>query len=1260
MKYPYSFSTARNVGAVLTAVALTGASSHAATRTWDGSTSTAYNVDTNWSGDDVPDSNDSGVLDGEGAGVTDLTGGVTPSTANALNIRLDHLLNIDNAGGVLNVNANVNMGRGDTGVGLVAKVTHSAGAFNIGGLDMSGNPDGNATSYTLSGTAGLSVDAASSTRDFDIGGNVGDGDYDATFGIEGGSATVTLNATPVVLRSSAKMNFTLGAAGIDSIDTSGSFTLQPGAALSVDGSSYTGGNATIPLFTYGSRTDATEFTMENITGFAGHTVNVVYDADSIDLVISDASGPSASSISVNFHSNDADALVDHQLTAGESAGLTPLDGSHWNNINVGNPAAKAGATIFAPTSLVDDLGNSSAATISSTLLTGSSGSWFVGYAASSAADANELGNGISDDNLFNSYLATNSSDNFAIDVTGLGSDFTTQGYSLIIYSDSDRRNTGTNNRQSLFTITPSGGSPVTAFVEDDDGAATANIFDGTYILSDGVDDGADYSNVVVISGLNAADFTLEIDSLDGGRGAISGFQIIAGDVDLDLPPVINSFLADDQYVQAGDPVLLSWDALDADSLTLDPGNIDVTGLDQYQVNPAAATTYTLTASNSKGSVNAELQVKVGPERPNILLCLVDDWGVMDTSEPFSFDSYTDGASPVVRAFNNFYQTPNLEQLADDGMIFSQAYALPVCSPTRTSLMTGFNGPRHGVTVHLNADSAYERPSGSNVATHRSPNGWRYLGMEATDVTLPRLLSEQGYRSIHCGKAHFGARGEDTEDPREIGFDINLGGSGAGAPGRYIGNPGFSSGSNQVPNIEDYHGSGKWLTEALTEAMSDAIGDAVGDGVPFFGYMSYYAVHSPFTKHPNKSFDDYGDGVNDTHRRFATMVAGVDDSLGQLRAHLESLDPGVAENTLIIFTGDNGSDSPALNSGGQIASGTFNDYPIRGKKANCYEGGYHVPLFVAWAKEDASNVFQQQLPIAKASVEHDIVSVVDIPTTILSVADVAHPSMDGADLSPYLSSAPGTHREQTLLRHQPNSQNSSFFTAYRRDDLKLIYFYYKDPSNAFELYDLAVDRDESNNLASTHPDLVLEMAREMASALDEGWGAYGELWPTLAIDPATGNPFSSKGDDFRPLNDDPFLIDFSVYGYDLVDSDGDGLADALEDADGNGLVGSGETDSEDDNSDGDNLLDGEEVALGLDPLDSNSFFYLQGAPQADGSLTLTWPSQPGTNFEIRGSVDLIDWSEVVVPDVAASDPGSTTSENIPASAAPQKFFRIGLK
>ena len=141
-----------------------------------------------------------------------------------------------------------------------------------------------------------------------------------------------------------------------------------------------------------------------------------------------------------------------------------------------------------------------------------------------------------DDDLFNSYLALNGpsgdgspADAAVLNISGLGPDFTSGGYTVIIYSDSDRRGGGTNTRQSLFTLTPAGGGPISSFVEDDDQSAIPNTFGGSFVFSDGVDDGADYSNFTFIEGLSASSFSLEVTSPGGGgRGAISGLQIVGG------------------------------------------------------------------------------------------------------------------------------------------------------------------------------------------------------------------------------------------------------------------------------------------------------------------------------------------------------------------------------------------------------------------------------------------------------------------------------------------------------------------------------------------------------------------------------------------------------------------------------------------------------------------------------------------------------------------------------------------------------------
>ncbi|MGJ8650255.1 MAG: hypothetical protein ACSHX4_07840 [Opitutaceae bacterium] len=276
---------------------LSAANVHAATRTWDGGvggTGTDYNVAANWSGDLVPvaSGSDIAIMEGDGTGETVLSGG-NDNDARALNVRGGHVFTINNAGGTLTVSQNVNVGRGLAGNGN--EINHSAGAFNIGGLDMGGNTTGGTSSYNLSGTASLSI-AGGSGRDFDIGGDVAAGDFATTFAITGDSATVTVTGAPIVLRSSAIMSFTLGATGIDAIDTTGTLTISSGADLTIIGSSYTGGAGDITLFEAASMSGSFASGDITVTGLGTEGVDWSLSQDALgsgDIVLTIIPEPGA-------------------------------------------------------------------------------------------------------------------------------------------------------------------------------------------------------------------------------------------------------------------------------------------------------------------------------------------------------------------------------------------------------------------------------------------------------------------------------------------------------------------------------------------------------------------------------------------------------------------------------------------------------------------------------------------------------------------------------------------------------------------------------------------------------------------------------------------------------------------------------------------------------------------------------------------------------------------------------------------------------
>ena len=432
---------------------------------------------------------------------------------------------------------------------------------------------------------------------------------------------------------------------------------------------------------------------------------------------------------------------------------------------------------------------------------------------------------------------------------------------------------------------------------------------------------------------------------------------------------------------------------------------------------------------------------------------------------------------------------------------------------------------------------------------------------------------------------------------------------------------------------------------MTIETGNEIESAVEDEVPFLVHLSHYAVHSPFTNDPNAT-GDYSAGVSGSHRNFATMLEGMDISLGQTIDKLEEL--GVAEETLIVFLGDNGSDSPAqtINAFG---SGIFDDFPQRGKKATVWEGGIHVPFIVAWAKPDASNPVQAQFPIPANSIETDLVTVWDVLPTILNITDVeTTQEFDGHDLTPYLTAQAGTHRPQEFLMYLPIDHRNDYFALFREENLKLHYFFADD---SFRLYDIPNDLTESNDLAPANPKEVLRLARKMAQAFEDGWGIRGELWPTFN----TGS---------RPnFPDDPFFIDYVANGLDAVDCDNDGLADAMEDLNGDGLVSLGETDPELADTDGDGSSDQTEIRLGIDPLDRSESFQLCIEETPTGAVLLTWPSSPGVTFDVLTSSDLstsVDTWAVHTMGLNADPEATTTSLEVAIDSEVARFFVVELK
>ncbi|WP_437206846.1 sulfatase [Planctomicrobium sp. SH664] len=470
--------------------------------------------------------------------------------------------------------------------------------------------------------------------------------------------------------------------------------------------------------------------------------------------------------------------------------------------------------------------------------------------------------------------------------------------------------------------------------------------------------------------------------------------------------------------------------------------------------------------------------------PNIVVFLVDDMGIMDTSLPFLTD---ESGKPKRYPLNDYYRTPNMERLAAQGIRFNQFSAMSVCSPSRVSIMTGQTSARHHTTNWIH--------SGVNNVTKNGPPDWNWEGLSREDLTLAKLLQSNGFRTIHVGKAHFGP-GEAGE-PQQIGFDVNIAGGGMGRPASYLSEQHYGNkrkgknnklDPNAVPGMEKYYDSGLFLTEALTLEANAQVADAAQAHKPFFLYFSHYAVHGPFNADP-RFIDHYPKHPELPNAgNFAALIEGMDKSLGDL---LDQLDKsGIADNTLVFFLGDNGSDAPRNDEHGYSSSA-----PFRGKKGTHYEGGMRVPFIAAWAKRNPANPNQQKLSIPAGAIQTQMASVCDLFPTIAAIAGikpVESQVVDGRNMSTLLEGKQDPSHPQTFLMHFPHHHRSTHFTSYRDGKWKVIYHYFPSELSEgghYQLYDLEADPWEEKNLAASHPAELRRMMQALIAALEEAGAQY---------------------------------------------------------------------------------------------------------------------------------------------------------------------------
>lgn len=492
---------------------------------------------------------------------------------------------------------------------------------------------------------------------------------------------------------------------------------------------------------------------------------------------------------------------------------------------------------------------------------------------------------------------------------------------------------------------------------------------------------------------------------------------------------------------------------------------------------------------------------IGAPQPNIVFVHVDDLGWQDTSVPMH---------ETVTELNERYRTPSMQRLADSGAVLTSNYAAaPVCTPSRTSLMTGQAPARTHITywtLHRDQDTSRAHP-------HLQAPHWNMNGLHEEDVTLPLLLRRAGYRTIHVGKAHLGAHDTSGADPTRLGFDVNIAGHASGAPGSYLGIHRFMNTKNpqrfeptsvwDVPGLEDWHDQDIYLTEVLTEEALGELDRAHKDGTPFFLHFAPYAVHTPIM--PNEQYAEHYESLPAREAAYATMIESVDTAVGAILDRLA--EHGLQEHTIVVVSSDNG----GLSAHARDGKPHVHNAPLRSGKGSAYEGGTRVPGIVRWP-----GVTRPGSRIDTPVVTHDwFPTLLDAAGATSLISPLHH--VDGQDLHATLAGeSTDLETERVILWHQPHQWGARGpgilpYTAIRQGDWKLIF---RHADGGLELYDLSSDLGERNELSTLKP----QRTRAMAALLSETARAHGAQ---PSIDTRTGRavPWPDEMDDRHPAAPD---------------------------------------------------------------------------------------------------------------------------------------------
>lgn len=455
-------------------------------------------------------------------------------------------------------------------------------------------------------------------------------------------------------------------------------------------------------------------------------------------------------------------------------------------------------------------------------------------------------------------------------------------------------------------------------------------------------------------------------------------------------------------------------------------------------------------------------------RPNILFILADDMGWSDLG------CY--GA--------DLHETPRIDQFAREAVRFTNAYAMSVCSPTRSTLMTG----KHAARLHFTIWSEGAQEGGPrNRKLREAPAIWN---LPHTETTIAKHLHDAGYLTALVGKWHLG---DWQHYPEAHGFDVNIGGTNWGAPQTfwwpYSGSGRFGNEFRYVPHLE-FGKPGEYLTDRLTDEAIKVI-DQAGKQ-PFFIYLAHHSVHTPIeAKEADVMHFDakLRDGMNHKHGVYAAMNKNLDDTVGRVLDHLK--ERGLDKNTLVIFASDNGGYVGSDKAGGRSMPVT-NNAPLRSGKGALYEGGIRIPLIIRWPGITG-----------QGGVCDEPVVTMDLFNTLLGAAGIPVQKNDGFDLTPLLKQPSSKLERDALFFHYPHYYHSTTpVSAVRSGGWKLLEFFEDDH---VELYNLRDDLGERHDLANEMPDKV----NALRSQLHAWRESVGAALPTVNPDFKPGKPKAKR-------------------------------------------------------------------------------------------------------------------------------------------------------